>query len=282
MPQTNEAYLKRMFDFVFEAGKIARELSRDSQPSLKRDNSVVTKADKAIAELAREQLSDLLITSQHLLIEEEDADVARYLNQAFLKKTPYIWSVDPIDGTRNYANGMPNFGISIGLIKDLKPWMGVVYFPALNELMYCDGEHSHFVENAFTSNEKKAPIKFKEQPITSQSVFLCLDQFFKSFKWDYKDCRVMMQSCAAIDICWSAAGRTCGAIIRCALWDFAGAWPIALKAGLNFRSFESAETLVALDVSRFMNDKASWKLRDFYLVCSDKNYPLLKAKITKI
>ena len=73
---TSDLFLKRMLTFVFEAGKIALDLIEDSEPSLKADNSVVTKADTKISKLAREELSDLLISSQHLLIEEENADAA--------------------------------------------------------------------------------------------------------------------------------------------------------------------------------------------------------------
>ena len=69
-----------------------------------------------------------------------------------------IWAVDPIDGTRLYANRMPLFGISIGLIKDLKPWLGAVYFPMLKELFYCDGTEAYFVQDAFGAQELKTRI----------------------------------------------------------------------------------------------------------------------------
>ena len=279
---TSDLFLKRMLTFVFEAGKIALDLIEDSEPSLKADNSVVTKADTKISKLAREELSDLLISSQHLLIEEENADAARYLDQSLLNKAPYIWAVDPIDGSRNYANRMPNFGISIGLLKNLKPWLGVVYFPSLSELFYCDGENAFFVDRAFTTQEKKTPIRPQEQKITNSTIFLCIDHFSKYFRWDHKDCRMMIQSCAAIDMCWPAAARACGSILKCSLWDFAGGWPIAQKAGLHLMNFESGKIMDELDIRNFLSEKKSWKLRDFHLVCSQKNFPILKKKITKI
>ena len=66
--------------------------------------------------------------------------------------------MDPIDGTRLYANRMPTFGISLGLLKDLKPWLGVVYFPVLKELFYCDGKEAYFVQNAFSPNQRRIKI----------------------------------------------------------------------------------------------------------------------------
>ena len=85
-------------------------------------------------------------------------DIIEYLDQKRLDQTSFIWALDPIDGTRLYANRMPLFGISIGLIKDLKPWLGVVYFPMLKELFYCDGTEAYFVQDAFGPQETKTRI----------------------------------------------------------------------------------------------------------------------------
>lgn len=44
------------------------------------------------------------------------------------------WIVDPIDGTANYARGAPRFCVSLGLIEDRTPLVGVLVAPALNEV----------------------------------------------------------------------------------------------------------------------------------------------------
>ncbi len=51
------------------------------------------------------------------------------------KGSPYTWYVDPLDGTSNFVRKIPLFGVSIGLIKNDKPVLGVLYFPALNLLL---------------------------------------------------------------------------------------------------------------------------------------------------
>ena len=56
-----------MKDFAFEAGKLAMKYYANSYPSLKPDDSVLTKADKAISQLARKTLKPLLKTGKHLL-----------------------------------------------------------------------------------------------------------------------------------------------------------------------------------------------------------------------
>src|SRR3989338_1439179 len=138
-------YLELMKQMAQEAGGIALRLIADSSPSLKADNSVITKADSAISGLFRQKLKSLLATEKHILIDEEDIKDTRLFNQAFLESVPYVWVIDPIDGTKGFANRMPMFGISIGLLKSLKPWLGMIYLPILDELFYCDGEKSYFV-----------------------------------------------------------------------------------------------------------------------------------------
>jgi len=277
-----EQYFKVIEDIVSEAGEIALNLIEDSQPAFKKDHSVITRADIVISQLVHKRLADLLKTPEHILIDEEDPAIARYFDQQLLNKTPYIWAVDPIDATRSYANRMPQFGISIGLIRDLKPWLGAVYFPLFKELFYCDGENSYFVQNAFMPDEIKIMIKPIDQQITGQSVLLCNDGFFRKFNWDYKDCHVMIQACAAVELCWPAIGRGCGAVFRSSLWDFAGSWPIIQSAGLALRSFESGQVLDRLELDFFTTEAATWKLREHHILSSERNYSLLKNKISKI
>lgn len=174
-------YLERMLAFVREAGGIAMEFMDKSKPSLKKDRSIITAADKAISQLARSRLSDFLADPQHLLVDEEDPASVEYMDQKRLDQTPYIWAVDPIDGTRLYANGMPMFGISIGLIKDLKPWLGVVYFPMLHELFFCDGTEAYFIQNAFLPGEKKRMIVPINEEISARSLFFVMTPSLTGF-----------------------------------------------------------------------------------------------------
>ncbi|GAA3324181.1 hypothetical protein GCM10020331_051020 [Ectobacillus funiculus] len=49
-------------------------------------------------------------------------------------KTGYGWIVDPIDGTTNFIHGIPHFAVSIAVVKDGEPIIGVVYNPMTDEL----------------------------------------------------------------------------------------------------------------------------------------------------
>ena len=273
-------FLQRMLKIAKKGGKIALELLDDSAPAFKPDRSVVTKADLAISALTRRELKDLLAAQEHLLIDEEDQKNREYFNQNFLESKKYVWVIDPIDGTRSFANRLPTFGISIGLLKDLKPWLGVVYFPMLNELFYCDGHNSYFVKNAFSQEEIRTKIKPIDQQITTQSIFFATDSYLKYFEWDFSFCTVMLCSCAVVDLCWPTIGRGCGEFFRSNLWDFAGSWPIVHSAGLQMRNFRTGKVLDRVDTSVFVGeDERVWKLKDYHIVSSARNFPIIKERI---
>lgn len=271
-----------MFEFVQEAGKVAMHYLPQSEPGLKANRTIITIADKEISQLSRRMLADFLQKPDHILIDEEDPAVASYLDQNRLQQAKYIWSVDPIDGTRLYANRIPTFGISLGLLKDLKPWLGVVYFPALNELFYCDGEKSYFVANAFGPQEAKHEIEPIDETLSPQSLFFCNDTFFEKFNWADKDFHIMIHACAVVNLCWPAMGRGVGCFLRSSLWDFAGSWPIMKAAGMDFRSVKTGQKFEAIDVSLFEGPPKAWELKEYYLISSERNYHLIKSKIKGI
>lgn len=274
-----EEYLARMKQIAFEGGKIA--LTSNRAHCLKSDDSILTKADVEISRLAHIAISDLLKTPDHILIDEEDIENAKYLDRSYLGASTLTWVINPIDGTRAFSNGMPNFGISIGLLKNLKPWLGLVYFPMLGELFYSDGEKSFFVQNAFTECEKKRVIMPIDQQITSQSIFICNDSFFEKFDWHSSDCQLMNPACAVLGLCWPTIGRGCGAFFGAHLWDFAGSWPIFLSAGLSLRSYQTGNEIRQLDIELFAREsKDIWKLKECYILSSKRNFPSLRERIT--
>jgi len=48
------------------------------------------------------------------------------------------WLVDPLDGTANFHRGLPLFAVSIGLVRDRNPVLGVIYVPITKELFYAE------------------------------------------------------------------------------------------------------------------------------------------------
>ena len=271
-----------MFSFVREAGGIALELMGNSDPGLKKDRSIITLADKAISKLARAKLSDFLQKPEHILIDEEDPGAIGYLDQKRLDQSSFIWALDPIDGTRLYANRIPLFGISIGLIKDLKPWLGVVYFPMLKELFFCDGTEAYFVQDAFGPQESKIRIVPVDEVLSARSLFFCNDTFFDKFFWNTKDFHIMIHACAVVNLCWPAIGRGAGCFLRSHLWDFAGSWPIIRRAGMDLRRVSDGKVLDRVEAGLFTREPLSWHMKEYYLISSERNFQEILSKIGRI
>lgn len=67
------------------------------------------------------------------LMAEETGDHAAAAGQAAASGIGRVWVVDPLDGTINYANGIPMFCVAIALVVDGRPVVGVVRDPARDE-----------------------------------------------------------------------------------------------------------------------------------------------------
>ena len=88
-------------------------------------NNLVTEVDKGCQELIKNKISNRF--PDHSIIGEEDGD------SSISNISKFTWVVDPIDGTTNFANGLPNFSISIGLLKNSEPIAGSIWIPWPNE-----------------------------------------------------------------------------------------------------------------------------------------------------
>ncbi|HEX2052593.1 MAG TPA: inositol monophosphatase family protein [Actinomycetota bacterium] len=113
---------------ALELAEIADEISmkyfsRNPESSIKKDGSLVTVADREVEEAIRRRIREEF--PDHSILGEESG----------LEGSPDapIWIVDPIDGTNNYAAGIPVFGTLIGLRVDGRTEVGVASAPALAE-----------------------------------------------------------------------------------------------------------------------------------------------------
>lgn len=110
-----------------EAGEIALALFRPGARTAaktwaKSGGSPVTEADIGVDTFLRIRLSVLLPEAAWL--SEETVDDALRLSRRF------VWVVDPIDGTRAYMAGSPDWAVCVALLDEGKPILGVVHAPA--------------------------------------------------------------------------------------------------------------------------------------------------------
>lgn len=91
----------------------------------KADDTPVTIADRESEQLIRQVIGRAF--PDHAILGEEEGETAG--------TAPYRWIVDPLDGTKSFVHGVPLYGTLIGLEAHGQPVVGVIYLPALNELV---------------------------------------------------------------------------------------------------------------------------------------------------
>jgi len=121
--------LAQVITWAKEVGKIHLEYFRKKELSIETKSSshdLLTIADKLSEEYIIEQIRHAY--PDHQVLAEESG-----LNEVI---SDYCWVIDPVDGTTNFAQGIPVFSVSIGLRYRGKGILGVVYAPFMNELFY--------------------------------------------------------------------------------------------------------------------------------------------------
>lgn len=102
-------------------------------------------AEEKIMALLREEYPDFGIMT------EESADIA--------VDSPYIWIIDPIDGTRNYAYGIPHFCVALALTQEEDVLLGLVYDPVREELFRAEKGRGAFLNDSPVSVSTKTSLQ---------------------------------------------------------------------------------------------------------------------------
>lgn len=131
--------------------------------SRKADKSLVTVADKLAEEALTRRLAELL--DEPTIVGEEAAEQSPQILQA-LSNYGTIWIIDPIDGTRSYAEGDENFGIMVALKYRGQLTHSWIYRPACNQLIVSE------ISAGATLNGEVLRLSTTPRPRAEQSVCL--------------------------------------------------------------------------------------------------------------
>lgn len=116
----------------------------------KSPDNPVTDADLASDQLLKEGLMKLLPEAGWL--SEETRDNPDRLNKK------YVWVVDPLDGTKEFVLGIPEFSVAIGLVENGQPILAVVYNPVTEELFYAAKGEGCFYNSSPAQISSKATL----------------------------------------------------------------------------------------------------------------------------
>jgi len=140
-------YKNFLISVLLDASGIARNYFGKTTAQLKKDNTVVTEADLAVGAF----LVDAIKKEYPLysIVDEERGVIDN--------ASDFTWVIDPIDGTSNFAAGVPLYGILLGLLYKDRPVAGGIALPALYRIYTAEKGGGAFCngERIYTTREKK-------------------------------------------------------------------------------------------------------------------------------
>lgn len=205
--------------------------------SAKADGSLVTKSDRwadlTITQMLQDNFPDCGVLSEESI-------------QAFPSQD-WCWVVDPLDGTSNFAHGIPIWAISLGLLYKGVPVFGYVHLPPL-----CQSLHGWFTSDRMDIDLPSNGAFLNDKPIgsarelpseipLSNYFFSCCSRSLERIGIANYPCKLRMFGVASYNLLTVAIGSTLGAVEATPkIWDIAAAWPIAQAAGAMWIPLESA------------------------------------------
>jgi len=129
MPETAPS-LSTLLDLATEAAYLAGRrtlayFNAGVEAEYKADNTPVTVADREAEQVIRRAIARHFPT--HTVLGEEGGEASG--------DPDYKWIIDPIDGTKSFIHGVPLYGVLIGVEVKGRPQVGVIYMPALDEML---------------------------------------------------------------------------------------------------------------------------------------------------
>ena len=203
---------------------------------------------------------DIIEKQRHDYVSEVDklaeAEIIRELRRAFPRdailaeesgasgKSKNVWCIDPLDGTHNYLRGIPHFCVSIGLLENGEPTLGVVYDPLRDELFTGDRGNGAYL------NDRRIRIGKREGlggallvtgfPYRQRRHLDAQLNMTRALLVEAEDIR--RTGSAALDISYVAAGRVDGFYeIGLKPWDMAAACVLVREAGGRYCDFSGRD-----------------------------------------
>jgi myo-inositol-1(or 4)-monophosphatase len=191
---------------LVDAGNLALEQRGRVSAEIKEDLTPVTIVDR--------QVEDFLIRR---IQSRYPADRILSEESGLHPGSGTTWVIDPIDGTRAFAAGLPVWGVSIGLLRDNQPAAGGLYIPVTRDLYLGTGRQAFYND---TLLDLPQPI----DPDSSLAFLAVPSDFHLAFTTTYP--RIRSMGSTAAHLAYTAVGAAAGALLHhYSLWDIAGMLP---------------------------------------------------------
>ncbi|MBI9019166.1 MAG: inositol monophosphatase [Phycisphaerae bacterium] len=230
-----------------KAGKFAQNGRNQTRSSLKFGEEIVTQYDPQCQKII---IDDITATfPEHGIIAEEGEDGKLF------KQNPdgndIWWVIDPIDGTRNFAHGLPYFAVSVGCIADGMPVVGVIYDPCTNTIFtghrdcepMCNGK-------VFEKNE--AILDSNSQIALSSKTYKNYPELTAKIQSDYVPVNL---GSAALHYAYTAKGAYAASLAHAVkLWDIAAGAALVFNTDIVVKS-PTGKDLFPFDCESYHGEK---------------------------
>ncbi|HPU94664.1 MAG TPA: inositol monophosphatase family protein [Candidatus Gracilibacteria bacterium] len=257
MPKSTQNFLKFTTQTAIKAGKIVmKDFGKETKVEAKGIRDIVTKYDRASENFIKKEI--LKKFPNHEFLGEESgkskpkqANTNSKIHQSRTGKSStkasdtYMWIVDPIDGTKNFARKIPLFAVSIALYKNGKPLIGVVHNPVLQETFWAEKgkgafksspwQKTHRIKTSKTTKLVDAILVTGFHPqSTRKNLPIFAHLAAKSFG-------MRRTGSASIDLCYTASGLFDGFWeFDLKPWDIAAGVLILQEAGGKATNFDGS------------------------------------------
>ncbi|MEK7539523.1 MAG: inositol monophosphatase [Patescibacteria group bacterium] len=230
---------------ALEAGKIIEKyFETEILKEFKEDKSIVTLADRESESIIKKIILDEF--PDHSILGEETGMTKN--------GGEYVWQIDPVDGTRNFANGIPLFAVSIALVCENEVIVGVVYNPATRSLFYAEKGKGAYLNDKkiFVSKDDKDHAIITASPSKLNIDRKLLLELYHNFPKIIRSDRIL--GCTAIELAYVARGGL-EANIQLGLntYDFAAGTLLVQEAGGKITTLEGK----------------AWKFPENYFIASN-------------
>lgn len=152
-----------------------------------------------------------------------------------------LWIVDPIDGTNNFVNGLPHFAVSVALVRQGRPLLGVVYNPVSGECFYAERGKGAFL-NGRPLPLRSVPKKLHETVAGVEIKYLRSGKLSSRLNTLAPFGTIRSMGSSTLDWCYLASGRYDIYVHGGQkLWDYAAGALIFEEAGGLLATLEGDE-----------------------------------------
>ncbi|HET9142264.1 inositol monophosphatase family protein [Actinophytocola sp.] len=243
------AELSGLVEVAQHAVGLGEELMHAARPREVRhkgDRDVVTELDLRVEERVREYLER--VTPGIGFLGEEGGGASVLDGE--------VWTLDPIDGTSNFAHGVPLCAVSLALVRAGEPVVAAIVAPFLGLRYYAAKGFGAFgvdgpLRASGTTEVSRAIVSVGDYAVGAGAAEKNVVRLRLSARLAERVERVRMFGTAAIDLAWVAEGRTDATVILSNMpWDTAAGVLLAREAGAVVvdaagapHDFTSAETI---------------------------------------